>query len=250
MDNKKVIICDLDGTLAPSKSPISKDMAEVISLVLSRHYLAVVSGGAYSQFKRQFLSQLHCSPEEFENLYLFPTMGSTAYRYDKHSQTWSQIYNEPLSQDERVAIIKALNETIAELKFPKKGEFGELIEDRESQITYSALGQVAPIELKEKWDPDQRKRLTFIDILKKKIPQFEIRIGGTTSIDITKFGLDKAYAVNKIKNLLHTSDEDMIFVGDALYKGGNDEAVKKETDIDFIQEAGPSETLEFLSRFI
>jgi len=35
---------------------------------------------------------------------------------------------------------------------------GELIEDRGSQITYSGLGQFAPLAEKVKWDPDFSKR--------------------------------------------------------------------------------------------
>ena len=87
------------------------------------------------------------------------------------------------------------------------------------------------------------------DFLKKKLPDFEIRIGGTTSIDITRKGVDKAYAISKIKDLLKVKDEDIIYVGDALYKGGNDETVKS-TGVDFIQELGPNDTLEFLSRYM
>jgi HAD superfamily hydrolase (TIGR01484 family) len=131
----------------------------------------------------------------------------------------------------------------------KETGFGPLIEDRGSQITLSCLGQRAPIEAKQSWDPEQEKRKKMVTQLKKEIPKFEIRIGGTTSIDITKKGLDKAYAIGKIEELLKVKDDDIIFVGDALYPGGNDEAVK-HTGVDFIQEDGPDATLEFLSRYM
>lgn len=129
------------------------------------------------------------------------------------------------------------------------GSFGDIVEDRGTQVTFSGRGQSAPIDVKTAWDPDRSKRQLIVSILKKKIPQFDIRIGGISSIDITKMGIDKAYAIGKIQELLKVSDDEILFVGDALYKGGNDAPVKK-TDVDFIQEDGPEYTLELLKEYI
>ena len=73
--------------------------------------------------------------------------------------------------------------------------WGEVIEDRGSQITFSALGQQAPLEQKDKWDPDFTKRKKIKAILDTLIPEFSVRMGGATSIDITKPGIDKAYGI-------------------------------------------------------
>lgn len=246
---RKVIVSDLDGTLAPSKSPVSRDMAEVICHVLMRLKIAVVSGGAFHQFEKQFLSQLTCGPECLKNLSIFPTNGSSCYIYDEKKNSWSELYNEKLSLLERKKVVTALNEAISESNLNLSGSYGEVIEDRGSQVTFSGRGQDAPLIEKQVWDPDQSKRKKLIEVLKKKIPEFEARIGGISSIDITKKGIDKAYAIKKIKKLLEVNDEDIIYVGDALFKGGNDETIKS-TGIDFIQQAGPNSTLEFLSRFM
>ena len=249
MNTKKVIVSDLDGTLAPSKSPIGRDMAEVICHVLSKHKLAVVSGGAYPQFQKQFLSQLSCSKEALKNLSLFPTMGSACYTYDPEHNSWKEIYEEKIKESDRKKIISVISETIEELKMDLSGAYGDIIEDRGTQITFSGRGQNAPTGIKQTWDPDQKKRRLIMEKLIKKLPQFEIRIGGSTSIDITKKGIDKAYAILKIKELLDVKDKDIIFIGDALYQGGNDEAVKS-TGVDFVQESGPNETIELLSRYM
>ncbi|MCX6701790.1 MAG: HAD-IIB family hydrolase [Candidatus Zambryskibacteria bacterium] len=249
MDNKKVIVCDLDGTLAESKSTLSPEMAEVLCKVLHRHFLVIISGGKYSQFQKQFLSYFSCEPEFLKNLFLFPTNGSTCYIYDTENNNWKQSYNELLSPEEREKIIRAFNETIMELGLNLGKAYGEVVEDRGSQITFSAIGQEAPLEVKKTWDPDQTKRKEFVHILKNKIPEFEIRIGGMTSIDVTHKGIDKAYAIQKIKDLLKVTDDDIVFVGDALYKGGNDASVK-ETEVDFIQDSGPDETLGLLRQYL
>lgn len=249
MANKKVIVSDLDGTLAPSKSTISKEMAEVIGYVLSRIKIAVVSGGAFPQFEKQFLSQLTCGPEKLKNLSIFPTNGSACYVYDENRKTWKELYEEKLTVAERKKIITALNDAIKELKMDLSGSYGEVIEDRGSQVTFSGRGQSAPLTTKQTWDPDLIKRNKIIDILKKKIPEFDCRTGGISSIDITRKGIDKAYAIKKIKDMFQVKDEEMIYLGDALYKGGNDESVKT-TGIEYVQEYGPNDTLEYLSRYM
>ena len=246
-ENKKVIVSDLDGTLTESKSLISSEMAEVICQLLSKHFLAVVSGGSYNQYQKQFLSGLSCGEDKLKNLFLFPTNGSTCYLYE--NDNWKQVYNEPLGDEERKNIISVLKEAIKETGLDLSGAYGEVIEDRGSQITFSGCGQEAPVDEKKKWDPGGIKRQAIVLILKKRIPQFEIRINSTSSIDITRWGIDKAYAIAKIKKLLNVTDDDIIFVGDALYKGGNDSAIKK-TGIDFIQESGPDQTIEFLGQYL
>jgi phosphomannomutase len=247
---KKVIVCDLDGTLAVSKSPLSKDMAEVLCHLLENHYLAVISGGSYTQFQKQFLSKLPCGPDHFKNLSIYPTMGSTSYVYDETNNSWKQLYNELIPENDRKTIIKSLNEAMVESKINFKDAYGDLVEDRGSQVTFSGRGQNAPAPVKAVWDPDQEKRKLLVEILKKKLKnKFEIRIGGATSIDITQKGIDKAYAIGKIKKYLNVTDDNIIFVGDALYKGGNDEAVKS-TGVDFIQEDGPDQTLQLLSSYM
>ncbi len=249
MDKKKVIVSDLDGTLAQSKAKISSDMAEVISHVLRRYKMAVVSGGAYSQFQKQFLSELNCPKELLSNLYLFPVNGSACYYYDNKYNTWRQKYFEALSLDEKKKIVTALNDAIRESGVDVSDPYGQLIEDRGSQITFSGRGQDAPLEVKQAWDPDKSKRQKIVEKLGNKLSDYEVRMNATTSIDITRKGINKAYAIEKIEEMFGVKDEDIIFIGDALYEGGNDEPIKI-TGVDFIQESGPNETIELLSRYM
>ena len=95
--------------------------------------------------------------------------------------------------------------------FDAKKLWGEAIEDRGSQVTFSALGQQAPLAEKEKWDPDFAKRKKITAILEKLIPEFSIRMGGATSIDVTKPGIDKAYGIGKLRDTLHLSLKEMVY---------------------------------------
>jgi HAD superfamily hydrolase (TIGR01484 family) len=122
----------------------------------------------------------------------------------------------------RKKIIDTVNKVYEESSYYPKKIYGEIVEDRWSQITLSALGQEAPLEAKEKWDPDQEKRKDLIEKMEVLLPEFYLKLGGTTSIDITKKWIDKAFGMNKLMEIVSIKKEEIVFVGDALYEGWND----------------------------
>jgi len=245
---KDLIVFDLDGTLAPSKQPMEPDMAGLLSKLLLLKKVAVISGGGYPQFERQFLGSL--AGNDFEglaNLAILPTSGTRLLVW---RGGWTEKYAEHLSKADKDKIIPALNYALmaAGYSHPEQS-YGELIEDRGSQITFSGLGQNAPLEAKQAWDPDRTKRQKIADILKEKIPEFDVRIGGTTSIDITHRGVNKAYGIRKLEEHLKIPLERMVFVGDALFFGGNDYPAKT-TGIDCIEVTGPEDTKKLIREWV
>ncbi|MEZ5329403.1 MAG: HAD-IIB family hydrolase [Verrucomicrobiales bacterium] len=234
---KKLLGFDLDGTLAASKSSLDAEMADLLGSLLDIVKVAVISGGAWSQFEAQLLGNLP-HDEHFKHLSLLPTCGTKFYQYDT---TWKQLHAEDFTAGEKQKILHALHQVAdqADLK-PRKG-WGEIVEDRGSQVTLSALGQQAPIDAKEKWDPDFNKRKTMKQQLSKLIPELSVRLGGTTSIDVTKPGIDKAYGIRKLRDTLGIAIEEMLFIGDALFPGGNDYPAK-EAGVRCIQVRDAEET--------
>ena len=104
---------------------------------------------------------------------------------------------------------------------------GEIIEDRHSQITMSALGQQATAEDKYAWAEKYKDiRPVYRDKVAELIPDLEVRIGGTTSTDITLPGVDKAYGMAKLIDAIDISKDEILFLGDKLDEGGNDYPVK------------------------
>jgi len=243
---KKLIVFDLDGTLAGSKSPLDSEMSGLLHDLLLIVKVAVISGGDWPQFEKQLLSNLP-HDERLANLSLLPTCGTKFYRYD--SAAWKKIYSEDLTPEERDKILSSLTKAIISADFKTDKLRGEQIEDRGSQITFSALGQKAPLEEKNKWDPDFSKRKKIKAILDTLIPEFSVRIGGSTSIDITKPGIDKAYGIRKLRDLLGISLKEMIYIGDALYVGGNDYPAK-EAGVDCISVKDPNETKRVIPTII
>jgi phosphomannomutase len=242
---KKLVVFDLDGTLAPSKSSLDAEMSSLLHDLLSVVKVAVISGGAWLQFEKQVLSHLP-QDERLARLSILPTCGTQFFQY---TGEWKRLYAEDFTVDEKEKIVSSLNKAVGTAGFPVERTWGETIEDRGSQITYSALGQQAPLEEKDKWDSDFAKRKKIKAILDTLIPEFSVRLGGSTSIDVTKPGIDKAYGIRKLRDILGISVKEMIYVGDALFPGGNDYPAE-QCGVISIPVQGPSETKRVIEAII
>lgn len=215
---KRLVVFDLDGTLAESKAPVDAEMAALLTRLLDVVRVAIISGGAWSQFETQVLAHLP-RDGQLTKLSLLPTCGTKFYRFEG---VWTALYSEDFSPAEREKVIGALNEVLDRSGFRAAKHWGDLIEDRGSQITFSALGQQAPLDEKKNWDPDFKKRQTIKSLLTPLIPDLSIQMGGATSIDVTRPGIDKAYGIGKLRDTLGIPISDMMFIGDAIFPGGND----------------------------
>ena len=242
---KKLVVFDLDGTLAQSKSSLDAEMATLLNKLLGFIEVAVISGGDLAQFQEQVLSHL-AHDERLTNLSLLPTCGTQFYRFESE---WTKLYSEDFTSEQKSKIIRSLEKAIEESNLVVEKAWGEVIEDRGSQITYSALGQKAPLKDKVRWDPDFTKRKKMKDILDTLIPEFSVRLGGATSIDVTRLGIDKAYGIRKLRDVLGIAVDEMIFVGDALFPGGNDYPAE-QAGVVSIRVRDPDETKRVIEAII
>jgi phosphomannomutase len=242
---KKLIVFDLDGTLAESKSSLDSEMSALLRDLLGIVKVAVISGGNWPQFEKQLLSHLP-HDQRLRNLSLLPTCGTKFFRYETD---WKELYSEDFTSEEKEKITGSLNKALGLAGFEAGKLWGTLIEDRGSQITFSALGQQAPIEEKRKWDPDFTRRKKITGILDRFIPEFSVRMGGATSIDVTKPGIDKAYGIRKLRDVLGIGIEEMIFAGDALFPGGNDYPAE-QAGVVSIRVRDPNETKRVIETII
>lgn len=242
---KELVVFDLDGTLAPSKSSVDAEMANLLDSLLGVVKVAVISGGAWVQFGRQVLA--HLAPgDHLRNLSLLPTCGAQFFRYQTG---WERLYSEDFTAAEKQKIIHSLERATDVADGKAERIWGEAIEDRGSQITYSALGQQAPLEKKVKWDPDFAKRKRMKARLDTLIPEFSVRLGGATSIDVTKHGIDKGYGIRKLREVLHIAIDRMVFVGDAVFPGGNDYPAKQAGALS-IEVKDPHETKRVIETIV
>ncbi|HEY5221357.1 MAG TPA: HAD-IIB family hydrolase [Candidatus Paceibacterota bacterium] len=256
LSQKSLIVFDLDGTLAESKAPLKPDMARALKALLTEKKAAVIGGGSYEVFKDQLVKHLPLPPQLLEKLFLFPTTSTAFYRY--RNGAWRNVYRKTLSASDKKRIVRAFHDAFKQTGYvrPKK-LWGTEIEDRGSQVTFSALGQDVVtklgrkgITMKEQWFKDnQPLRLKMVKIMNRELKKFEVRSGGLTSIDVTQKGIDKAYGVRQIEKMLRVKIKDMVFIGDALYPGGNDAAAKK-TGVQTISTTGPKATIRIIKKIL
>lgn len=255
LSKKSLVVFDLDGTLTETKSVMEPDMAKALRALLKEKKVAVIGGGSYRQFRKQFLAKLHCPPGTLANLFIFPTTATEFYRYQKG---WKNVYCYALSKAQEKSIRKAIKEVFREIHYfaPKK-TYGPTLQDRISEMSYSFLGQdvvakLGPkgVRLKKEWTARNTPlKLKVARLLQKKLPELEVRPAGFTTIDITRKGIDKAYGVRQIEKYLHIPIKDMVFIGDALYRGGNDAAAKK-TGVRTIAVKGPKDTIKIIKKIL
>lgn len=216
-----LVAFDLDDTLAHSKSAISSEMAAALADVLQLIPVCIISGGRFEQFRDQVLTHLP-SGAALENLHLMPTCGTRYLTWQ--GDDWHEVYSNDLSVSEKQRASAALESAAKELDLWEAAAdvYGDRVEDRGSQITFSALGQRAPVDKKKAWDPSGSKREALRARVAVGLPDLEVRAGGSTSIDVTRKGIDKAYGIQQLAEQLDLNPAAIHFVGDRLDPGGND----------------------------
>lgn len=228
MGNTRLVAFDLDDTLAPSKTAITPRMADLLVRLLGEVEVCVISGGQFGQFESQLVANLPLGGEASDALarmHLMPTCGTQYYLF--RAGEWQQQYAENLTDEQKAAALAAVESEARRLGLWEEANegvqtWGPILEDRGSQITFSALGQSAPVDAKKAWDPTGEKKNTLRAAVEPHLPELEVRSGGSTSIDITRRGIDKAYGMRKLSELTGIGFDEMLFVGDRLDPDGND----------------------------
>ncbi|OII29616.1 HAD family hydrolase [Curtobacterium sp. MMLR14_010] len=225
MTAPRLVAFDLDDTLAPSKSSLDPRMLETFAALLETVPVAVISGGNFQQFEQQLVTPLsHRAGLTLDDLHLLPTCGTRYYRWA--GDDWALQYAEDLTDDEKARALAAVEAVAKDAGYWESETWGDILEDRGSQITFSALGQAAPVDVKKQWDPTGAKKDDLRRRVQAELPDLEVRSGGSTSVDITRKGIDKAYGMQRLAEITGIALDDMLFVGDRLDPEGNDYPVK------------------------
>jgi hydroxymethylpyrimidine pyrophosphatase-like HAD family hydrolase len=160
-----------------------------------------------------------------------------------------RIYAHSIAENDAQRIASEIERRARELGFWEADVFGPRIENRGSQITFSALGQLAPVALKQAWDPGGHKREALRAILAMDLTDFRVASGGLTSVDVTIRGVDKAFGLSQLALKTGLDIEGFIFVGDRLDRGGTDYPVKK-LGIKTVAVDGPKATKLFVEGLV
>lgn len=250
-----IIAFDVDGTITESKRPIGDDMSNLICELLTKKRVALISGAPLKRFHDQLLSFMPCvigaGSGAVQNLVLLPANGSQCYEYDTASNEWVLKDEERLAPEIKSKVMEAINEIIYDPQFEiPKNPTGEYVEDRGTQLTFSALGQQAALDKKALWDLDHKKRQKIKAALDERVGSMvDIVIAGTTSIDVNDKGFNKATGLLRLLTRFGLTIQDMLFVGDSVFPGGNDFA-PKEAGIETLSVSGPEETAQLIRKVL
>lgn len=254
---KTVLAFDIDQTLNVAKTPITAEIADLLIKCLDFYEVCPISGQKFDQFLVQIVNPMlkqGVVPAQLAHLHLFVAQGTQYYRYNNATtkklnlgvvsvetknehpfakydeKKWEQVYNFPLTEAEVTKISGALETAAKELSYWEEDKLAsgdEIIENRLSQVTFSALGQRAGTEEKYAWDPDCKKREKIVARAKKLAPEFDFEIGGTTSINAIKPGMNKEFGMKKLLKELDVKKSEILYFGDMTQPGGNDYPVVK-----------------------
>jgi phosphomannomutase len=206
--HKKHLFFDMDKTVAPARQPI---LAEMHSLLTSLpHSIIIVSG--------QEVPKIEWQSNNLESIRLGQN-GNHAVDLDG-----TELWNIPLSEEHQQEILNHIELLKGLVDHEMRDEWIP-IENRGSQITFSPIGNTAPVDIKMAYDPDRKKR----DALIEKIPfvsdELIVKIGGSTSFDYIHKDRHKGTNVAKLISHKGWDKDECVYFGDGLFPGGNDEAV-------------------------
>lgn len=234
----KLAAFDLDGTLAPSKGEVSPSTASLLNSLSNKVKVAVISGASFRQFQIQLLPFI--TPNK--NIILLPQEGTERFEYDEERKVWNMTDRKVFLPETKKEVIKVLNEIIASGQYEIPTiHTGEYIEDRDTEIAFSALGQQATLEEKERWDPKLSKRKKIKDSLESRLKDISVTIAGTTSINILPKGFTKAIGLGLLIKKIGLQQNEVVFVGDAIVPGGNDYSFLEE-GFEHVKVKNPEET--------
>lgn len=209
---------DLDGTITKSRSPITEEMADLLLKLTAKGADVIIVSGAE---KERIYTQVG---RVIEEVFVMAQNGNNTYESSgrklwDNKLNWIQKYN-----------ILNLCEFFQRIKVGTDSDDIDLVEDRGSQISFSFVGHNAPLDVKKEWDPsgDKRKEIlndSMFEIWLDDIKESGVNwaIGGTTCIDF--YISNKGENIDKLIKEMNWEKGECVYVGDALFKGGNDETV-------------------------
>jgi phosphomannomutase len=267
------ILFDIDGTLTPPRQPVNKQTVDALKSINVPFH--VVAGSHFNLLREQFFNPLR--DFKFQGKFdAFVSNGATQYRCIYADSPSYQLISEfnfknQLGERDYATLVQFLEE-MAELgrrRLPPQIKIvnDELIVDRVSMINFCPIGRkdVEDEQVRKnrdefaRWDNETHFRVELLDYFKQKMSDIihrknlSITLGGQTSFDIGIKGQDKT---RSLQTLLQLGVRKLVFIGDALFPGGNDYAIQEFKEnwpttsrcpVETIQTRGWENTLSILS---
>lgn len=213
MHMKKYIFFDLDNTLTRSRTPVTPSMAKLLVQLAKGHEVFVVSGANAKQIALQL------GPKLKGKYWSMGQNGNACFR-----PNGELVWENKMNWLEKYEVFAYAHKIFSAKLFPHKDKY-DLLEDRGCQISYSFIGHHEDVSQKEKFDPDHKKRAMVLKKFPFKSKTVEVKIAGTTCFDFFIKGSNKGSNIKMLYETMGWKKDECLYVGDALFKGGNDESV-------------------------
>ena len=228
MDN--IFIFDVDGTLTPSRLPMTDEFAKFFNEWIEKRKFYLVTGSDLPKLQEQ-MCYFDINAEA-----IFTCCGNQMWKPDPSIVNISAelIYDNNFEVPRKLK--KLLGTILSNSQYPHR--YGNHIEDRGSMVNFSIVGRDCTQEQREeyyKWDKEKGERKIIAQAVKEKFPDLDAVIGGQISIDIYPEGNDKSQVLEKIKSHINLDSHtktyadtfEYIFIGDGIENGGNDYPLAK-----------------------
>ena len=236
---KTLLLFDMDGTLTPSRLPITAEMKTFLQSVSKQIDLAVVSGSDLPKLKEQLGNDIMTYFK-----WVLPENGVIAYKDGECIS--KKNFKEHVGQETYNKLVNFTLRAIADIDIPVKT--GTFIELRSGNWNICPIGRNCTQEERlefNRLDNEKHIRETLIETIKNAFPDLDLvyAIGGQISFDVYPRGWDKTYSLNHVKGLY----DKFIFFGDRTMPGGNDYDMAQSPLIDKVhQVSGPEEVMEII----
>jgi len=212
----KIFIFDVDGTLTPSRLPMTKEFQEFFKQWIKKNKFYLVTGSDLPKLQEQMCYF------DIEAERIFTCCGNQMWKPDPSIVNISAelIYENKFELPEHLEMFLK----IVLNKSPYPHRYGNHIENRGSMVNFSIVGRDCTQEQREEffeWDNENEERKKITNIIKQKAKGIDAVIGGQISIDIYPEGNDKSQILKHIQDL-EPDLEEIIFIGDRIEEGGND----------------------------
>ncbi len=268
------LVFDIDGTLTPPRERLLPEMVAALrGLTVPFH---VAAGSDLPLVQPQFLDPLWelGYRGDFE---AFLNNGSAHFRCRYSEQPRVDKMDEFNFADhfgaaDHAFLLKTVEEVLDDDAFRLQAPLsiiGERLVDRGSMLNVVPIGRprsklsgdaVANRKHFARFDGKTGFRRRMYEVLKTRLARLMaekdllIMLGGETSFDFVVAGMDKTHAV---RTLLKDGYERLVFLGDALFEGGNDSVISdfvaawdedRECPVEAIQVDGWEDTIRVLRR--
>jgi HAD superfamily hydrolase (TIGR01484 family) len=242
VDNKQLWVFDMDETLTHSKTEISDKMFDALVRLSSRKNVVVMSGAEFLQMKYQLRG--------LTTLTYLSVSGNISNMFFPLTSEWLEYVHNEFTKAELNEISAHCEMICRHVGINTAAALGDFVQNRRAQVSLSLVGHNADLRRKKGFDPTKSKRLELLKQFPFESDTLTVSVGGTTCLDYTLKSGTKGKNMRRLVESLNLKKDQALYIGDALFPGGNDYSVVTEGVCETIQVNNLDETYDIIDKYL